>query len=92
MSRDWTPKELYYADKQFNFRNQRITMTDSNGNKIELGPSKEDKEKFPNLSFLGESVLILMRKAKLTDKEIQVFESKLKTVVDNENLGIPANS
>lgn len=92
MSRDWTPKELYYADKQFDFKNQKITMTDSQGNKIELGSSKEDREKFPNLSFLGEGVLTLMRKAKLTDEEIQVFEKELKIVVDNENIGIPASN
>lgn len=92
MSRDWTPKELYYADKQFDFRNQNITMIDSKGNEIAIGPSKEDKSKFPNLSFLGEGVLTLMREAKLTDEEIQIFEKKLKTVVDNEDAGIPASN
>ncbi len=92
MSRDWTPKELYYADKQFNFRNQKITMTDSNGNEIDIGPGNEDKDKFPNLSFLGEGVLNLMREAKLTDEEILIFEKKLKTVVDNEDAGIPASN
>ena len=92
MSRDWTPKELYYADKKFHFRNQNITMTDSNGNEIDVGPDKEDKDKFPNLSFLGEGVLTLMREAKLTDEEIQIFEKKIKTVVDNEDIGIPASN
>lgn len=92
MSRDWTPKELYYADKKFHFRNQDITMIDSKGNEIAIGSSKEDKSKFPNLSFLGEGVLILMRKAKLTDEEILVFENELKIVVDNEDIGISANS
>ena len=92
MSRDWTPKGLYYADKKFHFRDQKITMTDSNGNEVDIGPSKEDREKFPNLSFLGEGVLALMKKSNLTDEEILIFEKKLKTVVDNEDIGIPASN
>lgn len=91
MSRDWTPKELYYADKKFHFRDQKITMTDSNGNEVDIGPSKEDKDKFPNLSFLGEGVLNLMREANLTDEEIQVFEKELKIVADNEDTGVPSS-
>ena len=92
MSRDWTPKELYYADKKFHFRDQKITMTDSNGNEIDIGPDREDKDKFPNLSFLGEGVLNLMKEAKLTDEEIQMFEKELKTIVDNEDIGILASN
>lgn len=92
MSRDWTPKELYYADKKFHFRDQKFTMIDSNGNKIDIGPGKEDKDKFPNLSFLGEGVLNLMREANLTDEEIQMFEKELKTIVGNEDIGIPASN
>ena len=92
MSRDWTPRELFYANKRYNFRNQSFVLQRSDGKEYPLGPSKREKELYPNLSFLGEGVLKQMKESGLCDEDIIVFENELKTIVENEDIGIPASN
>lgn len=92
MSKDWTPKEYYYADRAYNFRSSTVTMTDSNGKEFRIGPSKEDLEKYRNLAFLGEGVLKRMREEGVSEEHIGLFEKELTTIIENEKIGIPASN
>ena len=96
MSRDWTPRELFYADKEYGFRDRKIEMVykDEDGNEktMAIGPTDKEKELYPNLSFLGEGAMRAMQSLGMTEEEIMVFEKELSAIVENEDINIPASN
>ena len=93
MSRDWTPRELHYADlgcKQETGKYLHDTTFHwmLNGKEI---PSpeyeKEIKEKFPNLSFLLDGFMSMYHENYSTtygEEVCTAIEDELKSIVDND--------
>lgn len=60
MSRSWTPREMYYADKMIqekmgeSLRNRKFTYVETNGNKIPMESEQDLKirKQFKELGFL----------------------------------------
>lgn len=84
MSRDWSPKELFYADRQLKLRQNTITWTigdksfqDSYQMRLD---SNERYKNCPEMFFLGETVVKELIKRGVDDSFLKELEETVKGI------------
>ena len=84
MSRDWSPKELFYADRQLKLRQNTITWTigdkifqDSYQMRLD---SNERYKNCPEMFFLGEAVVKELIKRGVDDGFLKDLEETIKGI------------
>lgn len=84
MSRDWSPKELFYADRQLKLRQNTITWTigdksfqDSYQMRLD---SNERYKNCPEMFFLGETVVKELIKRGVDDSFLKDLEETVKGI------------
>ena len=80
MSRDWTPIELHFADKEHGFSKNplRLTIIPGNEEVTMYDPLDDFGKRWPNAYFLGDK---LVKNNAGNQKALDAFESALTRIV-----------
>ena len=93
MSRDWTPQQNRWADKQLHFSKNKISFINPETNKEELliDPESSTAKQYPNLYFLYGYELEKYILKEFPNSLVHTIESMLNAIVtyeDNANKAI----
>ena len=86
MSKDWSPMEMYMADKEFNFRKETMTWH-IDGKEFPVtyedglsGTEKENLDKYPELIFLAKGGLDILINEGVDHDFISKIEEQIKSL------------
>ena len=91
MSRDWTPREFYYADKKFNFKEMNITIEiPTTGQKFPMVSETKQKltKEYPNFGFLYERAEELWNilPENTREKTFNKIDSRLTEIIEKDKM------
>ncbi len=83
MSRDFSPRDHWLAEQQFNGLHFSNFIMHINGKEIPMFTDKEleDRKKHPHLAVLGADIYKPIREY-LSDKEFEIFDNTLKHLIE----------